>query len=426
MNLKQAFEYISLNVVDDKTIIFNLPEQNTFFPSLLTQPILPRSHLEDALLEELIDPDLDFNQHPIGAGPFRFKNIIPDRSGHFRVFLEKNPYYYAGEPLLEQLVLYVYPNLESLKTNHPWPTAFSRIDYREQEDFNQTLYNEYITQDYLLPRFTGVFFNLDKPIVRNPYFRKALVYGVDFKNLLEKGWVQTQSPLFFEGVETNYFVTDFVESRRILRDNGFPYNKLKESRTSGKAGEVIDLKMITSVAPPVYSRFAQNMVRIWSEELDINIDLEILDPLEFNQRLKVRDYDMVLFGQNFSNNFDMLSLWHSSQSGKLNLSNMTREDIDFLIDEIRFSGAKSDFFELGQSLDELLPALVFGTPQYSLLYSKRIHSFSDTFGKIRNLSDRFFGVEIWHFNKAKDWDIPHGEFKWFLFIKWIFGADEKN
>ncbi|MCK5460939.1 ABC transporter substrate-binding protein [Candidatus Gracilibacteria bacterium] len=419
-NLQDAFEYVALNVIDEKTISFTLPEQNSFFPALLTTPILPKIYFKNNLIEEITDPDLPFNKKPIGAGAFRLKNIVPNNDGSLRVFLERNPYFYAKPPLLEQLVFYVYPSLDNLKINHNWPTVFSQFPFSQIKSFKKNLFGEYQSLEFELPRFAGIFFNLDQEVVNNPFFRKALFYGFGGENFLENDWKRIDSPFFFEEIETNYHVTNFIEARKLLRDNGFPYNKEQEIRTFGKNGKAISIKFITSTNPPIYSRMSQNIARIWEEELDIEVDLEILEPKEFQKVLHARKYDLVLFGQNFSENFDTLSLWHSSQSGKLNLSNLTRDDTDFLIDDIRFSGAQSDWFTLSEKLDEILPSIIFATPQYSLLISKKLFGFEQTFGKIRKDAHRFFGIEKWHFHKEKKWNIPENKSKFIEFFRWIF------
>lgn len=417
-NLVQAFRYVDISVVDARTISFKLPEQNMLFKGLLTLPILPQKPFSEALVEEVLDPDFPFNKNPYGAGPYRLKNVIPEDRGFYRVFLEANPHYYAGKPYIEQMVLYAYRTTEQLIYSHNWPTAFSRIPWTRLIDFESQLYNEYVRYDYDLPRYTGVFFNLDRPVISQPTFREALARALPLETLLENGWKERRSPFFHAGVQAYPEGLDYTAGRILLRDNGFPYDAEKEVRTLGKEGEPARFKLITSSAPPVYSRFAQKLKNTWEKELLIEIDLEILSPAEFQTALKARDYDMVLFGQNFSDNFDTLSSWHSSQSGKLNLANLTREDIDFLIDEIRFSGAKSDYQALQDKLDELKPALIFATPQYGLLVDKDLKGFADNFGRIRSLAHRFYNVNLWHFETKLDWDLPDKTSKITTFLKW--------
>ena len=419
--LRDAFEYVSLEVVDEQEVKFNIPERNVFFLNLLTVPIVPEKYFKNILIEEIIDPDFPFNKHPVGAGPFGFKQVVLNDDGSFRVFLEPNQFYFAGVPKLEQIVFYVYPNFEHLKVAKGWTTSFSNIPFRDSSDFESDLYGEYERREYVLPRFVGIFFNLDQLMIgREVALRKALELSMDKIGILEKeiGWNRVHSSLFFEGV-AGWHETDFVKARKLLRDNGIPFNEALSMRTYGELEEPVVLHMITSTDPPVYSRFAQRIIRVWERELDIQVQLDILDPDEFNQALVDRNYDIVLFGQDFSENFDSLSLWHSSQTGELNLSNLTRDDVDYLIDEIRFSGAQSDMVVLNDKIMEVVPAVIFATPKYDVLVSKYLHGFSETFGTIRSHSDRFSGVSKWYMVERLNWNLPEGASKLKGFVRWM-------
>jgi len=424
--LKEAFEYVKVNIIDKNTVRFSLPERNVFFPSLLTTPILPKHYFENILIEEIDDPNYPFNEHPIGAGPFKLENIVPEEDGTIRVFLKKNEYYYGREPLLKQVVFYLYPSVENLKQNHTWPTLFSHVPFVNMNEIEKTLFGEYESYEFSLPQFTGIFFNLDRKVTKNLYFRKAMNLAFQAENLMSDEWQRINGPLFFSGVETDDQMPDFVAARKVLRDFGFPYNIEKELRTNGKKGLPIRLKFITSVQPAIYSQMAQKMKKTWERELDIEIDLEVLDSKDFLKALADRDYDMVLFGQNFSKNFDTLSLWHSSQTGKLNLSNFTRNDIDLAIAEIRFSGAKSDIVTLSKRLDYLRPAIIFTTPKYKILVSKRLEGFRKNFGKIRSYADRFYGIEQWHFYQERVWNWKGSDIKFIGFIKWVFSPKKSK
>lgn len=417
-DLRQAFAYVEISVVDARTVSFKLPEQNMLFLGLLTTPILPQKSFDNALVEEVLDPDYPYNRKPFGAGPFRLKNVIPEDRGFYRVFLEANPYYHEGKPYVDQAVMYAYRTPEQLIYSHNWPTLFTRLPWPDLNDFEGELHSEYKRYNYELPRYTGVFFNLDRDIMNQPTFREALARALEVEPLLEAGWKEARSPFFRKDVRSYPEALDYGAGRVLLRDNGFPYDKEREVRTIGKDGEPARFTLLTSTVPPVYSRFAQKLKNTWEEELLFEIDLQILPPGEFQQALRDRHYDMVLFGQNFSDNFDTLSNWHSSQSGRLNLANLTREDIDFLIDEIRFSGAKSDYQALQDELDKLKPALIFSTPEYGLLASTQLKGFTQSWGNLRSLSHRFVGIEKWHFSTKLAWDWPEDKSKIAGFVRW--------
>ena len=421
-DIRQAFEYVELNVVDERTISFKLLEQNVFFPYLLTYPIVPKKYLDNILIEEITDPNLPFNQNPIGAGPYVLKNIITEDGTLTRVFLERNPYYHKKKPYIPKLIFYIYSTVESLELRHQWSTVFSRIPYRNIKSFQKKLYDEYTRIDYRLPRFMGIFFNLDSPITKYPQMRKALTDILPDKELLETDWIGIDSPFFKKEIKSKSLSIGESEARRLLRDGGFPYNNEEERRTFADSGDLVTLKMVTSTKPASYSRMAQKIKKYWEDTLLLDVKLDILEPDAFQEALNKRTYDVVLYGQNFSNNADVLSVWHSSQAGRFNLSNLTREDVDFLIHEIRFSGADVDYQVLQDKLDELRPIKVLGTPKYGLLVGKELHGMDQKLENIWSFSDRFYNVESWSFKQGKGWDLKPHQSKYLEFIIWLWNG----
>ncbi len=425
--LQEAFKYITLDVIDKNTVAFHLPEPNTFFGNLLTTPILRKKSYENALIEEINDPELPANKRPIGTGAYVLKNIINDPNGQIRVFLERNSYYFAGLPYIEKIVFYLYPNFETLQTigNTHENSAYSFLSEYEVDGLSaENFAGNFTKREYVLPRFMGIFFNLDRDFAKNLYLRQALKLAVDKDSLLskEKGWNRIDSVFFFNGIG-NWQDKNFSESRQILREKNFVYHKKEDVRFY--KDRPVELKMITSSAPAMYSRIGQNIARIWEKELSIKVNFEVLKPADFQQALQDRDYDLVLFGQNFSENPDALSTWHSSQSGKLNLANLTNKNIDFLIEEILLTGSNSNLTELDQKLAHLVPIIPIATPKYYLLVNKNLLGFSKTFGKIRQHAERFSGINNWYFEEKKVWNLPENKSKIFAYFSWLF-SDKKE
>jgi ABC-type transport system substrate-binding protein len=85
----------SMQKLDERTVTIRLRHKSWHFPDLLDFGLLP-SHLlrGQALLEN------PFNQHPIGAGPFRVVKMENDT-----LELARNPSYYGTVPALESLAV---------------------------------------------------------------------------------------------------------------------------------------------------------------------------------------------------------------------------------------------------------------------------------------------------------------------------------
>ena len=163
----------------------------------------------------------------------------------------------------------------------------------------------------------------------------------------------------------------------------------------------------------------EKLINTWQDQLFVEFDLHVLALEDFQTALNNRDYDLVLYGQNFTDNFDVLSLWHSSQSGQLNLANFTRDDVDFLIDEIRFSGATQDYQALQDTLDELAPVLTLATPEYQVFWASNLKGTLQNWDKIQSLPHRFANVGQWHFQTHQAWDLPDEKWPIYWFFRWL-------
>lgn len=421
--LYEAFQYIEINVLDERTIEFRLIEPNFFFPYLLTTPILPQKEFENAFIEQVTDSQYVFNKSPIAAGPYKLENIVPNEDGSVRIFLKKHKKYYNDSAKVEQIVFHIYPDIKKLLSSSQKTHLYSRLSFEEKREIEKIIDLEFYTEkEYTLPRFSGIFFNLDRSLMNRPVIRKSLSLAFDKSFVLknEPQWKEHDAFFFFEDM-TFLHKTDFSEARSALRDGGYPYNEDLSLRTQGNTEKPLSLNLITSTSPPAYSRFAQSAKQVWERELSLKINLEILNPEDFQKRLVNRDYDMVLFGINYSQNIDSLSTWHSSQSGQYNLSNLTNNTIDFLINEVRITGSQTDLFELNKELNTLQPALIIATPRYFIFSSSRLKNFNETFvEKIREHAQRFSSINKWYFYEKKVWDLPPQSSFLKEYGKWLF------
>ena len=92
---------IIFKVIDTHTIQATLPQPFAPFIATLDMGILPKHLLEGKDINTA-----DFNRHPIGTGPFIFKDW---KSGQF-VTLKKNPHYFKGAPKLDGILMKIIPD----------------------------------------------------------------------------------------------------------------------------------------------------------------------------------------------------------------------------------------------------------------------------------------------------------------------------
>jgi len=136
----------------------------------------------------------------------------------------------------------------------------------------------------------------------------------------------------------------------------------------------------------------------WAQ-LGIAIDVQLVNPDEYLQRLQARNYDMALVGQNLGYNLDTYSFWHSSQatSNGLNLSNYKSFAADQFIEKIRdtFDQTQKETYlkQLAQVISDDVPAIFLYRPKYIFASDNKIQGIA-----LQNLafpSDIFANISQW-------------------------------
>ena len=165
--------------------------------SLAAMAILP----EHLLKNKDINTADDFNTHPIGTGPFRFKQWKHAES----ISLEANPDYFEGKPRISRVVYRVIPDMSvqflelqngALDMMGLTPNQFNREG--DQPAFAKR-FNKY---RYASPQYTYLGFNLKNPLFQDIRVRRAWPWpstGKPWWTVSWKGWEpsgQVPTPLF--------------------------------------------------------------------------------------------------------------------------------------------------------------------------------------------------------------------------------------
>jgi peptide/nickel transport system substrate-binding protein len=167
-------EFVAL---DEYTFRVILQKPSSTFIYRLNREIAPRH-----LLEKVDINCCSFNYHPVGSGPFRFKEWIKDN----QIILEYNPDYYEGRPFLDKIIIKTYPSLKDV-----WIALMrSEIDFAgfiEREDY-EIVKSDSTFKTFAIPtdNYFALFYNPDDPLLADKRIRYAIAYGIDRKSLIEK------------------------------------------------------------------------------------------------------------------------------------------------------------------------------------------------------------------------------------------------
>lgn len=179
--LAELWRSVSVQKLDDYTVLFTLREPYAPFMDYTSIGILPAHLLEKVAATDL--PRSSFNTHPVGTGPFRVVEVTKEQ-----ITLEAYVDYYGPRPMLHQVQFRFYPDHASL---------FSAYERGEIQGISQIL-PQYLSRAHEYPDlnlysaqlwgYSIIFLNLNNPDV--PFFqerevRQALLYGLDRQRLIE-------------------------------------------------------------------------------------------------------------------------------------------------------------------------------------------------------------------------------------------------
>lgn len=265
---KVYFDLITdTQVMDKYTFRIILKKPSATFIYRLVREILPERLLKNADLKTCY-----FNFHPVGTGPFKFKDWSADN----QIILEYNPDYYEGRPYLDKIVVRVYPDSRTL-----W-TALMRgeVDYAtfiEREDY-EVIKNDLAFKSYAVPAdiYYAIFFNTAGSLFADKRMREAVTCGIDRKGLIDEvayGYgVECSGPFYPQCLGFNSQILPYEyspkKSQALLKEAGW-----RDEDNDGileKDGEELELKVLVDSRSEIYQRIIM-VARQQLQEVGIKI-----------------------------------------------------------------------------------------------------------------------------------------------------------
>ena len=402
--LRQFWQGIEINKVDDYTVSFSLKNQYFVFLNKLTLGILPKHLWENVGPERFFLAE--YNLKPVGSGPYKFSAMQKNSDGkvisYELVSFEK---YYMEEPYISKFVLNFYSDEELmvLDYNNKQIKGMSNIASSKLSSIKKRA----IVREISFPRYFAIFFNQNKSIpLASEEVRKALAYATDrsaiINNIFQGKAKEAFSPFLAEMKEYNNEIEKYVfnveKANEILENSGWKMNQEKGVRE--KNG--IELKFnIYTVDYWELSETAKFISKEW-EKIGAKAEVSILTISDLQQNyIRPREYESILLGQDISFSPDPYAYWHSSQRDDpgLNISLFSDKKADELLEkahqELDENARIEAYKEFQKIIAEKIPAVFF----YSNMY-------------LYPMNDEVKGVEInrvnfpaWRFADVNKWYI---------------------
>jgi peptide/nickel transport system substrate-binding protein len=391
--LQEIWKDIEVDRIGDYTIRFRLTKGTwTPFLNYTSFGLLPEHKLGNLPVADL--RRAEFNQTPVGTGPYRLARNGIARDG---VTLNASPFYYGQKPYIEKLWFRYYPSARAavvaLETNQV--DGVSAVSPEDRERLRASKNITEFSAPYAAN--TMLFLNLEN----NERFglkevRQALAHAINRKALVEEEFRGTatvsNSPIleFLWAYKSGIKVYEYSPTRaRTLLDNaGWKLNqegiRVKEGQTL-----VFTLLVGSTDEQTVAERISQDL-----REVGVVADIRLAaSSQELISDLEKRRYDALLLStKGVINDPDVFQVW--SSNGPFNYSFWKNDKADKLLEEARqilFQQERKKRYDEWQDIwiDEL-PAIPLYYQYYSYAFSSKVKGIQPGQLKVVNeISDRF-------------------------------------
>ncbi len=278
-----------------------------------------------------------FNRHPIGCGPFVFREWKSDQF----IVLDRFEGYWEGPPNYQKYVFRVIPDLLTQEMEFYAGTIDS---YGVQPHQVKRLKEDPRFQSFSGPSFgyTYIGYNMRRPPFDDVRVRHALSMAIDVNKIIKFVLYNQGEPITGPFVkQTDYynhnlkgFVYDPKGALKLLAEAGWKPNA---EGWLERNGQRLQFTLITNSGNDIRKAILAIAQDSW-KQIGIDVRTDLLEWSVFIQeRVNKLDFDALVLGWSMGIDPDLYQIWHSSQIGphQLNFVGFKNKEADDLIIKIR-------------------------------------------------------------------------------------------
>jgi ABC-type transport system substrate-binding protein len=337
-----------VEAVDPLTV--RIAYKRLYSPALGTwaMGILPEHLLNDGVLkreavqsgkdpEQFSMRDSRFNRHPIGCGPFVFKEWKSDQF----VSLDRYKGYWEGPPNYRQYLYRIIPDLLTQEMEFYAGTVDAyAVPPHQVARLNQD--PRYQSFSGLSFGYTYIGYNLRREPFNDRRVRAALGMAIDVNKIIQyvlfgqgermTGPFPKQTDYYDQSVKPIPY--DPKGALKLLEEAGWKRNRDGWLEKNGKR---LQFTLITNSGNDLRKAILTIAQDEW-KKIGIDVRTDILEWAVFIQeRVNKADFDALILGWSMGIEPDLYQIWHSSQTNpfQLNFVGFKNEEADDLITKIR-------------------------------------------------------------------------------------------
>jgi microcin C transport system substrate-binding protein len=388
---------------------------------------------------------------PLGSGPYRVKTVVPGRT----VTYERVPDYWGakipskiGKDNFDEIGYEYFRDdtveLEAFKAGHfdfrvessarSWATAY---DFPAQREGRVILEKFPDRARGVMQAFVP---NLRREKFQDPRVRLALSYALDFEDMNRTLFFNQYKRIesYFSGTElassglptgkelailetvrgqvpAEVFAKEFKapvggteEARRanlrqavrLLREAGY---EIRDKRlVNAKTDEPFTIDFL--LVSPAFERIVL-FYKPALERLGISVSLRVADSAQYQNRIRAREFDMIVtgWGQSLSPGNEQLDFWGSEAADReasRNYAGIKNPAVDALIKRVIFATDREELVAATRALDRVLLWNHFVVPTWTIDVTRTARW--DRYARPAKLPEYSFGFpDIWWFDAAR-------------------------
>jgi peptide/nickel transport system substrate-binding protein len=384
---------------------FRVTYDKPFAPALMSwgAAILPRHLLEGRDITKS-----PLARHPIGTGPYKFKEWVTGT----KIVLVSNPDYFEGRPFIDGYIMRVIPDTATmfleLRARGIDRMDLTPLQYKRQTEgtFFKNNFNKY---RYTAFAYTYFGFNLRSPLFRDKRIRQAFAHAINKDEIIQGVMLGLGQPAtgpikpgtWAYNPDVRKYEYNPKKAVELLAEAGW-----KDTDGDGildKDGVPFAFELLTNQGNDVRRKTAE-IVQKRLADVGIQMKIRIVEWAAFiKEFITKRKFDATILGWTISMDPDQFDVWHSSKMGpdELNFISYSNPEMDDLLEKGRgtfnIEERKKAYFRIQEILAEDQPYVFLYVPDALPIFDKRI----------RGIDPAPIGIG---YNFIK-WYVPKGEQK---------------
>jgi len=365
-------------VLDSHT--FRVTYDKPFAPALMSwgSSVMPKHLMEGTDVTKS-----PLARHPIGTGPYRFKEW---KTGQ-KIALVYNPDYFEGRPFIDGRVMRIIPDMATmfleLRARGIDQMGLTPLQYTRQTE-NRYFRSHFRKYRYLSFSYTYLGFNLQNPMFADRRVRQALAYAVNKEELIDGillGLGKEATGPFKPGTwqynaDVKRYPYDPNKARELLAEAGW-----RDTDGDGildRKGQRFEFELLVNQGNEVRAKTAEIVQRRLAET-GISVKIRIIEWAAFiKEFINKRRFDAVILGWTIPMDPDLYDVWHSSKTGpsELNFVTYKSEEVDALLEKGRGTFDRAERKRCYDRIQEILaedqPYIFLYVPDALPIFNARV------------------------------------------------------